>query len=83
MSPWVLILDFIPCWAIAVVGGYLSVVGLGNVRRHRLASQPTAAPRVHLLLQRSLLVVWDAFLLLLGSLLMVGGMVLFYLLVYE
>ena len=82
MSPAVFILAFIACWSIAVIGGYLAIVGLGNVQRHRLASQPSPARRAHLTLQRGLFVFWDAFLLLLGSVLMVTGMVLLYLVVY-
>lgn len=82
MNPAALILAFISCWSIAVVGGYLAVTGLGNVRRHSLSSQPPAARRAHLLLQRRLFVFWDVFLLLLGSLLMVMGMVFLYMMVY-
>lgn len=82
MSPAALILAFVSCWSIAVVGGYLAVIGLGNVRRHLLVSQPPAARRVDLPLQRRLFLLWDVFLLLLGSLLMVMGMVFLYTVVY-
>lgn len=82
MHPAALILAFISCWSIAVVGGYLAVVGLGNLRRHNLASQPPAARRAYLPLQRQLFVFWDVFLLLLGGLLMATGMVILYMLVY-
>ncbi len=85
MSPPLFILSFMGCWLVAVAGGYLAVVGLSNVRRDRLASQtahPDSTRRSDPLPQRGLLVVWDAFLLLLGGLLMVFGMVFFYLLVY-
>ncbi len=73
------------CWLIAVAGGYLAVVGLSNVRRDRLASEtahPQSTRRSDPLPQRGILVVWDAFLLLLGGTLMISGMVFFYLLVY-
>lgn len=85
MSLPIFLAAFVGCWLIAVVGGYLAVVGLSNVSSHRLASHPIhphAVRRPDPLLHRGLLVVWDAFLLLLGGLLMVMGMVLFYLLVY-
>jgi len=82
LSPAALILAFISCWSIAVVGGYLAVAGLGNVRRHSLASQPRAARRARPLVHRHLFLFWDVFLLLLGSLLMVMGMVFLYMLVY-
>jgi hypothetical protein len=85
LSPPLFILSFIGCWLVAVAGGYLAVVGLSNVRRDRLVSQPShphAVRRHDPLLQRGLLVFWDAFLLMLGGLLMVSGMVFLYLLVY-
>lgn len=85
MQPGAFILAFISCWLIAVLGGYLAVVGLSNVRRYRVASQPShphAERRHDPLLQRGLLVFWDAFLLMVGGLLMVSGMVFLYLLVY-
>jgi len=82
LSPAAVILAFISCWSIAVVGGYLAVVGLGNLRRHGLASEPPAARRVQLIMQRQLYVFWDVFLLLLGGLMMATGMLIFYTLVY-
>lgn len=81
MSVPLFVLAFIGCWSIAVVGGYLAVVGLGNVH-HSFTNQAPANRHAHPLMQRGLLVFWDAFLLLLGGLLMVAGMVLLYLLVY-
>lgn len=83
MSPLDFILTFILCWSIAVSGGYLVVVGLSDVRRHGLASQPPTTRRAVLLLQRGMSAFWRAFLLLLGSVLMVLGMVLLYLLAYD
>jgi hypothetical protein len=82
LDPAALIVVFISFWSIAVVGGYLAVVGLGNLRDNHLDSQPsvTHGPLLHL--RRRLSLVWDVFLLALGTLLMVGAMVLFYLLVY-
>lgn len=82
MSPAVLILAFVSCWSIAVVGGYLALVGLGNLRRHHLVSEPPMARRAHILLRRPLFVFWDVLLLLLGSLQMAVGMVFFYMLFY-
>lgn len=83
MNPAAVILAFFSCWSIAVVGGYLAVVGLGNLRRYRLVSQPPADRRVLLFLQRQLFLFWGVSLLLLGGLLMTTGMVIFYMLVYD
>ena len=82
MQPIAFIIAFIACWSIAVLGGYLSVAGLGNLHRHVLVGLPAAARRAHFPLQRQLFVLWDVFLLLLGGLLMVAGMVIFYTLVF-
>lgn len=85
MSLPIFLSAFLGCWLIAVAGGYLAVLGLSNVRGHGFASAPIhphAVRRPDPLLLRGLLALWNAFLLLLGGLLMVMGMVLFYLLVY-
>lgn len=82
MQPGALIPAFIQGWLIAVLGGYLAVVGLGNLRRRHAASQPTVAGRGHFPLQRQLFLMRDVFLLLLGVLMMPAGMVIFYTLVY-
>ena len=82
MQPAAFILAFIACWSIAVLGGYLAVAGLVNLRRHALAGLPPAARRAHFPLQRQLFVLCDVFLLLLGGLLMAAGMVILYTLVY-
>lgn len=82
MQPGSLIPAFIQGWLIAVLGGYLAIVGLGNLRRHYAASQPAIARRGHFFLRRQLFLMRDIFLLLLGVLLMPAGMVVFYTLVY-
>ncbi len=82
MQSGAFILAFIECWLIAVLGGYLVVVGLGNLRRHHLASQLPVARRGHFPLLRQLFLMRDVVLLLLGALLMPAGMVIFYTLVY-
>lgn len=82
MQPAAFILAFIACWSIAVLGGYLAVAGLGNLHRHAFVGLPAAARRAYFPLQRQLFVLWDVFLLLLGGLLMVAGMVIFYTLVF-
>ncbi len=82
MQPAAFILAFIACWSIAVLGGYLAVVGLGNLHRHVLVGLPAAAHRAYFPLQRQLFVLCDVFLLLLGGLLMVAGMVIYYTLMY-
>ncbi len=82
MNPAALIVAYVSSWSIAVVGGYLAVVGLTNLRRHTLASQPPAARPAYLPQRRQLFVFWDIFLLLLGGLLMATGMVILYTLVY-
>jgi hypothetical protein len=83
LSPAVLILAFVSCWSIAVVGGYLALVGVSNLRHEHLVSQPPVARRAHILLQRPLFVLWGVLLLLLGGLQMTVGMVFFYTLFYS
>lgn len=82
MDPAVLILVFISLWSIAVVGGYLVVVGLGNLRDNRLDGRPpvTHGPILHL--PRRLSLIWDVFLLALGTLLAVSAMLFLYMVVY-
>jgi hypothetical protein len=82
LQPAVLIPAFISCWSIAVLGGFFAVVGIGNLRRHHLASEPPVARRGHFPLQRQLFLMWDAFLVMLGGLLMAAGMIILYTLVY-
>ncbi len=76
------ILAFVSCWSIAVLGGFLAVLGLGNIRRHHFASQPAVARHGHFPLQQQLFLMWDVVLVLSGGLLMAAGMVIFYTLVY-
>ncbi len=82
MQPAAFVLAFISCWSIAVLGGFFAVLGLGNMRRHHLASHPVVTRRGHFPLQRQLFMVWDVALVLLGGALMVAGMVILYTLVF-
>lgn len=82
MNPAALILVFVSCWSIAVVGAYLMVVGLGNLRDHRLASRPPDMGGPLLFFRRRLFLVWDVFLVLLGALLAVSSMLFLYTMVY-
>ncbi len=82
MDPAALILVFISFWSIAVVGGYLVVVGLGNLRDNRLDSRPPVTHGPFLYLRRRLSLIWDVFLLALGTLLAVSAMLFLYMVVY-
>ncbi len=82
MEPGAFILAFISFWSIAVVGGYLMVVGLSNLPRHGLVSRPPAASHLLLLLRQRLFLLWDVFLLLIGALLAASGMFFLYMVVY-
>lgn len=82
MDPAALILVFISFWSIAVVGGYLVVVGLGNLRDNRLDSRPPVTHGPFLHLRRRLSLIRDVFLLALGTLLAVSAMLFLYMVVY-
>lgn len=82
MSPAALILVFVSCWSIAVVGAYLMVMGLGNLREHRLASRPPGVGSPLLFLRQRLFLLWDLFLLLMGTLLAASAMLFLYIMVY-
>lgn len=82
MDPAALILVFISFWSIAVVGGYLVVVGVGNLRDNHLDSRPPVTHGSFLHLRRRLSLIWDVFLLALGTLLAVSAMLFLYMVVY-
>jgi hypothetical protein len=82
MAPGALIVAFLSFWSIMVVGVYLTVTALGNLRDHRIASHPLGARGPLFQIRYRLLQSRDVCLLFLGILLAGSGIVFLYLVAY-